>query len=97
MSDEYLADPANVLSLIAVHLQLANEELEGAASLERPHEKLAQLSSTLQRLADVADKASRQARLWGALSDSEREGVRALLRQPQAGPVAGFGPHAEGG
>lgn len=97
MSNEYLADPANVLSLIAVHLQLANEELADATGLERPREKLAQISRTLQKLADLADKASHQARLWGALSASERDGVREMLRKPQQGPAAGGSSRAEGG
>lgn len=96
MSDEYLAEPANVLSLLAVHLQLANEELECAALMDRPHDKLAQLSRTLQRLAKVAEKASYQARRWVALSDAEREGVRMMLRRAQAGPAQGAAPQEEG-
>lgn len=94
MSPEYWAEPANVLLLIAAHLQVASEELEGAASMQQPHEKLAHISCTLQRLADLAEKGSRQARLWAPLNIETREQVRALLRQPRAD--SGGGPQAGG-
>lgn len=97
MSPEYFAEPANVLLLIAAQLNLATEELDGAAIMERPHEKLAQISVTLQLLADVAEKASRQARLWSSLNVDERGGVRALLRQPSAAPDSCGEPQAKGG
>lgn len=82
MSNEYLADPANVLAVLAGRLEVAREWTEDAAGMANPGDQLGRVVAELQLLARVARQASGVARRLATMSAAERERVQAMLRAP---------------